>query len=151
MKNLEFQPRKLFLFLILIGTSIVAVPAAFGTVVLFDGSPSSIGVKDSFGKFLFCLSISGFALFAGYILTAIFKRYYSIFWLFSMIYNIGLTICYICLFLSDVKITPASIYDVLYESVINMYILFPVWTIFVAAASGYYFKFALRPRQTDLL
>lgn len=151
MKNLESQPRKLFLVLILIGTSIFAVPAAFGTVALFDNSPGGVGVEDSSGMFLLCLSISGFLLFAGYILTAIFRRYYSVFWLFSMIYNIGLSCCYVYFFLGDVQVSPGSIYDAFYDSVVNLYVLFPVWTMFVAVGSGYYFKFALRPRKADLL
>ncbi len=151
MKNLESQPRKLFLVLILIGTSILAIPAAIGTFALFDNSPMSANIKEYPRTFLLCLSIGGFLLFTGYILTAIFRRYYSIFWLISMIYNVGLSCCYIFLFLADAEISPASIYDAFYDAVAKMYILFPAWTMFVAVASGYYFKFALRPRKADLL
>ncbi len=151
MKNLESRPRKLFLVLILIGTSILAVPGAFGTAALFDTSPIGVSVRDYPGKFLLCLSISGFLLFAGYILTAIFRHYYSVFWLFSMMYNVGLSCCCVYFLLGDVQVSPTSLYDAFYDATVNLYFLFPAWTMFVAVGSGYYFKFALRPRKADLL
>lgn len=150
MENFEASPKKLPLILILIGTTILAFPAAFGTVALFDTSPSYIGVKELPGQILFCISVGGFLLFAGYILTAIFRRHSSIFWFCSMLYNFGLSGCYIYLYVTVLPYSNISLSEILFDDLVNPYLLVPLWTIFVTIASGYYFRFAIRPKKLNL-
>ena len=140
MKNFEIQPNKLPLVLILCGTTLLAFPAAFGTLALFDTGSSGIGINELPGQILFCISLGGFALFAGYILTAIFQRYSGIFWFCSLVYNFGLSACYLYFLFGDLTDAPN-----------NPILFILLWTIFVTIASGYYFKFALRPGKMKLL
>ncbi len=150
MKNLNHPPKNLPLILILIGTTILAFPAAFGTIALFDTSPSGINVEDSSGQILFCISVGGFGLYAGYILTAIFRRHSSVFWFCSMLYNFGLSCGYIYIFFAELKTSPARAAETIFNALSNPYFLILFWTIFVTIASGYYFRFAVRPKNLDL-
>ncbi len=150
MENLKTPPKKLPLILILIGTTILAFPAAIGTVALFDTSSTFTGVKDLSGQILFCISVGGFGLFAGYILTAIFQRHSSIFWFCSMFYNFGLSCCYIYIFLTELTASPARLNETIFNAWRNPFFLILLWTIFVTIASGYYFRFAIRPKKLNL-
>lgn len=151
MNNLEPAPKKTPLILILIGTTLLAIPAAFGTLALFDTSSVGIGVDEPSGQILFCISLSGFALHAGYILTTVFKRHNAVFWLCSAIYNFGLSCCYQYFFLAELNSSlifgAADIFSVW----LNPAFLISLWTIFVTIASGYYFNFAVRRKNQDLL
>lgn len=143
------EPKRLPLTLILIGTTLLAIPAAFGTIALFD--TSSPGASGDFPvNILLWVSISGFVLFAGYILTAVFRRHNSIFWLCSLIYNLGLSCCYIYFFIAEAASTSDPLNQSLFNFWENPLLLLPLWTIFVAAASGYYFKFAMLPKKPEL-
>lgn len=148
MKKLT-EPKRLPLTIILIGTTLLAIPAAFGTFALFDTSLHAPG-DNVWISILFWVSISGFVLFAGYILTAVFRRYNSIFWLYSLIYNLGLSCCYIYFFIAAASSTSLASSQSLFNFWENPLLLLPLWTIFVAAASGYYFKFSLLLKKSDL-
>ncbi len=151
MKNLNHPPKNLPLILILIGTTLLAIPAAIGTIALLDTSSSSFaGVKDLPGQILFCISVGGFGLYAGYILTAIFRRHSSVFWFCSMLYNFGLSCGYIYIFFAELKTSPARAAETIFNALSNPYFLILFWTIFVTIASGYYFRFAVRPKNLDL-
>lgn len=147
MENLRTPPNNLPLVLILIGTILLAFPAAFGTIALFDTSSFGVGINELPGQILFCISIGGFGLLAGYIMTAIFRRHSGIFWLCSMLYNFGLSCCYFYLlvFTQNDSLTESA--EVVWSS---PYILIPLWTIFVIIASGYYLLSTLRPKKLYL-
>lgn len=156
MENRQTKPRKFPLILILIGTTILAIPAAFGTAVLLDFSATnSVNVEDASGKFLFCLSLAGFALFAGYILTAIFRRHNCVFWLCSGLYNFALLGCYSYFLLAEAQLSPDFFGKALLGVLENplsffSFLLLPLWLIFVTVSSAYYFKFALRAKKIEL-
>jgi hypothetical protein len=149
MKNYKTSSKMLPLILILIGTALLAIPAAVGTVALLDTSSSQYpGVRNTSGQFLFCISIVGFMLFAGYILTAIFRRHNRIFWFCSMIYNLALSCCYVYVFGLSAGYNP-------FEAIKLFCFAFPAslilpWTIFVAVASGYYCVKRFRTKNLDL-
>ena len=150
MENLQLAPKRLPLIIILIGTTLLAFPAAFGTLALFESSSSSgPGMNDWAGQTLFCISVGGFGLFAGYILTAIFNRHYSIFWLSSTLYNFGLSCCYGYSLLAELTGSPIHLIDNLFNAWKNPVFLILFWTIFVTIASGYYFKFSVSPKKLN--
>ena len=135
------QPNNTSLILILIGTTILAIPALPGTFALLDTSSSyGINLNDFSGKILFLISISGFLLFAGYILTAIFRWHSRIFWSFSMLYNLALSSCYWYLIFTTFSGSLKNFNGDLSE---GLFLLVPIWTVFVTVASGYYLKFSL--------
>jgi hypothetical protein len=146
MENLNTSPRKFPLIIILIGTTLLAIPATYGTFALFDTSANGVNVKEFFGKVLLVISIGGFALFAGYILTAIFRRHSKIFWLCSALYNFGLSCCYVYIFLGEFS----GVSDFSVANLINLYWLLPLWTIFVTFSSVYYLKYFLQPNKLNL-
>jgi len=157
MENLTAQPKKLPIILILIGTTILAFPAAYGTFALFDTSSSltggggnSIFAKDSFGKLLFFVSAAGFALFAGYILTAIFRRHSRIFWFFSTVYNFILSGCYLYFLLAEFFYKATVNFNIIFEIMTNPVLLLPLWTIFVTVSSAYYFRFCFSSKKSVL-
>lgn len=154
MKNIKTAAKKYPLVLILIGTTILAIPAAYGTFALFDGSPgagaNSIFVKDWLGKLLFFVSVSGFALFAGYILTAIFRRHSRIFWLCSALYNFGLSCCYGYFIFGGIISSFVLSGGIDVDGLKNPVILMPLWTSFVAASSVYYFRIAASTKISEL-
>jgi FtsH-binding integral membrane protein len=148
--KIETAPRKLHLILILIGTSILAIPAALGTYALLDMSSNSQWDADkSLSKALVAISILGFALFSGYILTAIFNRYNPALWLSSMIYNAALSLCYLGFIGSSVAAESFS-FQAVYGFLTSGAWLLPVWTIYVTVASGYYLKHSFRPNKNIL-
>ena len=151
MKNdLTVEPRKYPLILILIGTTILAIPAALGTLVLFDDSSFGGSPKGAGGELLIYISIAGFVLFAGYILTAIFKKHSSLLWLGSTLYNLAVSFGYFYLGYELFKTDNAPILTHLKIILTSGMWLLPSWTIFVTIASGYYLKHALLPKKTIL-
>lgn len=151
MENLEASPKKLPLILILIGTTILAFPAAVGTIALFDEFSPGVGTMNSSGQILFCISVGGFLLFAGYILTALLRRHNCVFWFCSMLYNFGLSGCYVYLFVTVLPDSNINLSEILFDDLINPYLLVPLWTIFVTIASGYYFRFAISHQKLSLV
>jgi hypothetical protein len=151
MKN-EFtiKPKKYPLIIILIGTSILAVPAALGTFALFDNSTFGAS-NNNLSWTLILISVTGFLLFAGYILTAIFNRHYSLLWFCSFLYNLGLSGCYIFyMFWAYAQSPFMSLPKSFYHTLTSGVWLLPAWTLFVTAASFYYLKHSLFPKKIDL-
>lgn len=151
MSILSKTPKKLPLNIILIGTSLLAIPAAFGTYALIeDPFLTDFKVENFTGKELFLISICGFLLFAGYILTAVFQKHSRIFWFCSAIYNLCISTFYVLvaiygLFFAD-KFTSGNIIVWIFSPAV----LLPFWTIFVTISSFYYFKFVLQATKTKL-
>jgi hypothetical protein len=147
--NLQTAPRKIHLILILIGTSLLALPAALGTFALLDTSASGLSANEPIGKYLLAISIAGFAIFSGYILTAIFNRYNPVLWLLSLLYNGALSLCYLGFIgwaLVESMFAPEGIITFLFSGSW----LLPMWTIYVTIASGYYLKHSFRRNKNIL-
>lgn len=133
----HLHPKTYPLIIILIGTSILAVPAAVGTYALV--ADSSFGTpKDAFGSWLFWISVMGFLLFAGYILTAVFKKHTALLWLPSLLYNFALSCAYVYMFLQGFGGMP--LYALFYSALTSGAVLLPLWTIYVTGASFYYLR-----------
>lgn len=133
---MENQPRKIFLTLILIGTTILAIPSAIGLFYLYkETSGLELKTEDSAWLLLLLIPLAGFLLYAGYILTAVFRRHSSIFWCLSMVYNFLLSCAYWLAMTNGFGGSPGQFLSSLHESPI---LLLPVWTSFVTYASGYY-------------
>ena len=147
--ELTVQPRKFPLILILIGTTLLAIPAALGTFALFDTS-SSNGINHSDAPFLLWISLAGFFLYASYILMAIFRRHFAVVWFFSTLYNLGLSCVYLYGAAWIYVESKMSIFAFLYAALSSGIGLLPLWTIFVTIASGYYLKHSLLPNKTIL-
>jgi hypothetical protein len=146
MTNLQKQPNNIPLILILIGTTFLAFPAALGTFALFDTSGSGIHVSETPGLALFGISIAGFLLYAGYILTSLCRRHSSLFWFFSMLYNLALSGVYWYLIFLEFLANPKGLVMNATESTV---LLVPLWTSFVTIASGYYCLFPLFRQKTE--
>ncbi len=143
------QPNNIPLIVLLIGTTILAIPAVFGTFALLETSSGpGISLNDFPGKILFLISIGGFLLFAGYILTACFRRHSSIFWFFSMFYNFALGGCYWYLIFKSLLDSPKNFNVDIFGIIL---LLVPLWTVFVSISSAYYFKFALFNKNSHYL
>ena len=143
------KPKKYPLNIILIGTTILAVPAAFGTFALLDNSSS--GTPDGYiAEILLLTSIIGFLLFAGYILTAIFQKHTSILWFCSTLYNLALCCAYAAIFFGLYTQSGISFPIFCYNVLTSGSWLLPAWTTFVTGASAYYLKHVLRPTKINL-
>jgi hypothetical protein len=147
--NTQTAPRKLHLILILIGTSLLAIPAALGTFALFDTTATGLNANDPIGKYLLAISVTGFVLFSGYILTAVFNHYNPVLWLLSLLYNGALSLCYLGFVgwaLLECMFAPEGIFAFLNSGSW----LLPMWTIYVTLASGYYLKHSFRRNKNIL-
>jgi hypothetical protein len=149
MTNLNDQPNRIPLILILIGTTILAIPGAFGTYILAGASPGDGFIFDNvIVKVLLTVAIAGFVLFAGYIQSAVSRSYNSTFWLCSMIYNLGLSVVYWAFLFYALFSSPQSFLD---DAKSSLILLVPAWTVFVTGASGYYYRFALSVKKSEYL
>src|SRR5215210_7450219 len=90
----QFQPRLYPLVLTTVGSSLLAVPGAYGAIFLFWFAAD--GVKQNLLSLLFPLpALIGFALLFGYFWTLIRKRFIGWFWLASLVFNaITTAICF---------------------------------------------------------
>lgn len=146
---MENQPRKIFLTLILIGTTLLAIPTAIGLYFLHnETSGLKLKTEDSARLLLLLIPVGGFLLYAGYILTAVFRRHNSIFWCLSMVYNLLLSCAYwFVLVFGDGGSLPKSGLS-LFE---NPILLLPIWTSFVTYASAYYCFYPLSDKQSKYI
>jgi len=146
---MQNQPRKIFLTSILIGTTILAIPASIGLYFLFDASSGlDLKAEDSAWLLLLLIPVGGFLLYAGYILTAVFHRHSSIFWCLSMVYNFLLSCTYWLAMMNGFGNSPGQFLSSLHESPI---LLLPLWTSFVTYASGYYCFYPLSDKQSKYI
>lgn len=135
------EPKILPLQLILYGTTILAIPGAFGAIYLFifvlallSDLKRTVNSADFYSLFYPIPVIIGFFLFSGYIWTKVKNRYIKWFWLFSAGYNLLATLVsgfYILKMIYDtVK------FDNLSDNLLRLFfLLFPIWTLFVTMAS----------------
>lgn len=147
------QPNLLPLNLILLGSCLLAIPGAGGGLFLFAtafDSISKIGSGTDTSNFLMMLLpvpvIIGFLLLGGYIWTAVKKRFVKWFWILSGSFNLILTL-----------LSGGFVVKMFYENFKTLstndlpkiiFLLFPLWTLFVAIFS---FKYAMfKPTDKDL-
>ncbi len=133
-----------------IGTTLLAMLSAVATWALFDTSAAhSPRVGEIEGNSLRALSLIGFAIYFGYLFTAIFRRHYFIFWLCSFLYNLPLVLLILYpIFLIRFESTHISFSD--FPNVCY-YILFLSWMSFMTAGSWYYAWRCLFPKKSELL
>lgn len=149
MNNLQKQPSSLPLIIILIGTTILAVPAIIINYLFIEAANSkSSDAGNALTAALLCVTVFGFILFAGYILTAVFRRHNPVLWFFSMIFNLILCACYsLALSGSGEGLSP-KFAGASPETLISV---LPFWTFFVMLASGYYLFFGRFDKKSELV
>lgn len=145
------QPDHLPLRLIIIGSILLALPALYGTMFLFIFAVEAItkpynsqGQSNLLAILYPLPAIIGFLLLGGYIWTAIRKRFISWFWWISAIFNLLITL-----------LSSGFLFKMSYESLNTLstndlpkiiFLLFPLWTLFVTIAS---IKYAFYKPQTE--
>lgn len=148
--NIKPAPSKLPLFFILAGTTLLAAPAALGTFALLDPTGSyNLDTEHTLSRSLLAISITGFVLFSGYILTAIFNHYNPVLWLLSLVYNAALSLCYLG-FIGWGLMAAFNSSDDIFDFLFAGAWLLPVWTIYMTIASGYYLKHSFRRNKNIL-
>lgn len=137
------KPNLLPLIFIIIGSCLLALPGAYGAIFLFAFAGE--GVSHNPLALLFPLpAIIGFGLLFGYIWTAVTKRFIGWMWGVSFLFNLIVSLLGLLgafYYLAEARRN---------EGYFIAVILFPVWTIFVAAASAYYFRLSRVANQTNL-
>ena len=89
------QPRLLPLVFIVIGSSLLAIPGAYGAIFLFIIAAEGFS-KNILSPALPLPALIGFALLFGYVWTIIRKRFIGWFWIASLIFNAIITaICFV--------------------------------------------------------
>ncbi|MDQ2746073.1 MAG: hypothetical protein M3T96_02295 [Acidobacteriota bacterium] len=141
MQNSLDLPKRLPLTILLIGTSLLAIPGIGMTlmliVVLFDSARDRL----TLAMMLFA-PIAGFALLFGYIRAFKSKEYNPVFWLLSTLYNLTISGFILYLLLSESISSSGEMDQILKNVWGNPLYPFLLWTMFVTIASGYYCKFA---------
>ena len=139
----EKPPNLVPLILILTGSAILAIPGAGGGIFLFIAAIDAIskpfksnGDPNLLALLLPLPVIIGFLLLGGYIWTAAKKRFVKWFWLISAGFNLLITLlCAGFLFkMVYENLKPLSTNDL--PKII--FLLFPLWTLFVTIASVKY-------------
>lgn len=147
---MEIQPRKSYLILVLIVTTILA---AAGTFALYETSNAYdvSRLLQRRGSVIFlCFVLAGYAVFAGYIATAFCRRHFAAFWLFSLLYNLTFSICYIYLIFSGlIRSSSWNSFSRINAMEFGVIFTLLLWTSFVTYASGYYLKHSLRRSRTE--
>lgn len=137
------QPKLLPLYLICIGSLLLAFPGIYGGFFLFifaaeaATKPFQSTSEWGFIGILFPLPVViGFLLLGGYIWTIVKKRFIKWFWIISAIFNLLITL-----------VSFGLLFKFAYENLMNsespnifalLFFLFPLWTAFVTVASFKY-------------
>ena len=134
MKNMnrQNQPTLIPLILIVIGTTLLAIPSSYGTLLLLIDQLSfqhGIGSVAKSPEYLACsaASVFGFLLLFGYYWTLFTKRHFVLFWAASAVFNLMIAL-----------IVLIFAFEPLLSIELQPLFLFPVWVLFVAASSIYY-------------
>ena len=140
------QPKNLLLFLITLGSGILAIPGAFGSYVLILATIESFTKEFDYLALLLPVALIGHFLLLGYFWTAWNKKFVKWFWLISMVFNLLMT------FLCGISIIKEINWIIFLLHNLNLfgflYLLFSLWTLFVAIASAKYAFFS--PTTEDL-
>jgi len=137
------KPNLLPLIFIIIGSCLLALPGAYGAFFLFMFAGEG-GKENPLYLLIPLPAVIGFALLFGYIWTAVTRRFVAWLWAISFLFNLivsgisGLAMFY---YLTETRNIEG--YEILL-------VLFAVWTIFVTAASGYYFGKARAANKANL-
>ncbi|HEX8738079.1 MAG TPA: hypothetical protein VF721_22285 [Pyrinomonadaceae bacterium] len=137
------QPRLLPLILIIVGSLLLALPGAYGAFFLFFFAAEG-GKENPLYLLIPLPAVIGFALLFGYIWTAITKRFVAWLWAISFLFNLIVSVTSgLAMFYYLTETRHIAGYEILF-------VLFIVWTIFVTAASGYYFGKARAVNKANL-
>lgn len=147
----EKPPNLVPLILILTGSIILAIPGAGGGIFLFIAAidaitkPFNYNGDSNLYMLLFPVPVViGFLLLGGYIWTMVKKRFVKWFWLISAGFNLLITLLsggfLVKMFYENLK--PLSLDDL--PKV--LFLLFPIWTLFVTIAS---IKYAFYKPKTE--
>lgn len=128
------KPSLIPLVLMIIGSSLLAVPAVMLILAFFDLSNLKEFEKSATNVVLI-ICLCGFALLFGYIFTVFTRRFGLIFWSFSTLYNLGLTVIYTLGFFGSSLVALHRNPD---PNATIYYVLFLGWMFFMTAGSGYY-------------
>ena len=151
MSNKFDYPNRLPLIILSVGTLLPAIPAVALTVTLVGLLYESQNSQKE--KLLFAMmlgaAIAGFALLFGYFRAVVYSRYNAVFWLLSMLYNLMTSGLILYFLLSNAVSASAEMDQILKNVWGNPAYLFLLWTTFVTAASGYYYKFDCKNKSRD--
>ncbi len=140
------QPNLLPLYLITLGSGLLAIPGALGTYFLIFATIDSFTKKFDSRVLLLPFAVIGYFLLFGYVWIALSKEFVKWFWLISMVFNLLITLAIGFFILTSIYRFFFSLDSL--HSLIGFYLLFPIWTIFVTIASA---KYAfLKPTTEDL-
>lgn len=139
----NYKPNLMPLFFIITGSCLLALPGAYGAFFLFAFAAEGVGNNPL--SLLFPLpAVIGFGLLFGYIWTAVSRRFIAWLWGVSFFFNLIVSITALLgVFYYFTDVRGLDVYGILF-------VLFPVWTIFVAAASVYYFRLSRAANITSL-
>jgi hypothetical protein len=137
------KPNLLPLIFIIIGSCLLALPGAYGAIFLFAFAGE--GARSNPLSLLIPLpAIIGFGLLFGYIWTAVTKRFVGWLWMVSFLFNLIVSLLSLLgAFYYVAEARRIEGYEI-------SFVLFPVWTIFVAAASAYYFRLSRAANKISL-
>lgn len=140
------KPTLIPLFLVIAGSCLLALPGAYGAMFLFMIAFEN-GAFEPLSLLFPLPPIIGFSLLFGYIWTAVTRRF--LWWLWSASFLFNLIVSFIALVGAAVYLveTPSMRASDGYE---KLFILFPLWTTFVAGASAYYFFQSRAANNCDL-
>lgn len=126
------QPNLIPLIFIIAGSCLLALPGAYGAMFLFMFAFEGAG-SNPLAFFLPFPAVIGFSLLFGYIWTIVTKRFIGWLWGVSFFFNlIASVISVFGAFYFFMDVRGLDGYAILF-------VLFPVWTVFVTVASAYYF------------
>lgn len=140
------------LILILVGSITLAIPGAAGGIFLFVAAIDALakpfksnGDTNLFALLLPLPVIIGFLLLGGYIWTAVKKNFVKWFWLSSAIFNLIIFLLsggfLLKLIYQNFNPTDSNEYPKL------IFLLFPLWTLFVTIASIKYAFYKPKPEN----
>ena len=137
------KPNPIPLLFIIAGSCLLALPGIYGAFFLFmfasEGGPSN-----PLALLLPLPPVIGFALLFGYIWTAVTKRFVGWLWAVSFFFNLIASVA------SFSGMAYYSMETTKIDAYAGLFILFPIWTLFVTIASAYYFFQSRAANKTDL-
>jgi hypothetical protein len=137
------KPNLMPLALIITGSCLLALPGAYGAFFLLLFAFEDSG-RLSLSLLLPLPPLIGFGLLLGYIWTAVSRRFVGWLWGVSFFFNLIISVASLFgVFYYVTETRQITGYEILF-------VLFPAWTIFVAAASAYYFRLSLAANKVSL-
>ena len=143
----ENRRKNLPLFLIILGSILLAVPASVGTYFLIGFAIDMLKGRNEGLAWLLPVALIGYFLLFGYFWTVWTKRFVRWFWIISMSYNLLITLVS-AIFIVQIGFNIIKSYPQPDGLSWLLTILFPIWTLFVTIASAKYAFY--KPTDKDL-